>query len=92
MVRPTLGFISGKQKRAAFFGTYIEYSSRKEVDRPTHVIAAKVNFLGQQDAARKQQRCLKDPRAWSGAMMSSKNDEGLFTKWLMDECGSIIRN
>ena len=81
-------------KKAAFFGSYIDDirsgdSSREAVDRTTHVIASKINYLGQQDAARKRRRGSKEPGAWSGAMMLSEDGKGLFVSCLPEKWNKV---
>ena len=58
-----------------------------------HVIAARINYLGQQDSPRKRRKVGLAPGAWAGAMMIPKPGEGLFVtcsqeKW--DKAKNII--
>ena len=83
---------------AAFFVTYIDdvRSGGPSEDicvDATHQVACRINYLGQQDAARKRRRVSQEPGPWAGAMVIAKPAEGLFVtcdqlKW--DKTKSII--
>jgi hypothetical protein len=84
---------------AAFFITYIDdvRSGGPSEDicvDATHQVACQVNYLGQQDAARKRRRVSQEPGPWAGAMVIARPDEGLFVtcaqlKW--DKTKTIIK-
>ena len=77
---------------ASFFGTYVidvrgggstELDCRQSIRR----IATIINYLGQQDAPRKQGHATQSPRAWAGSMCKSVANEGLYMfgmkeKWM----------
>ena len=83
---------------AAFFGTYIDDirtgdDSETGCRRTTWRGASRTNYLGQQDAPRKQGPPSKKPGAWSGAMCKSVSGKGLFVtcsqeKW--DKAKDIV--
>jgi len=71
-------------KMAAFFETYVDdirtgdSGGEDAAHRLTHVIAAKINYLGQQDSPRKRRKVELVPGAWAGAMVISKPGDGLY--------------
>ena len=75
---------------AAFFGTYIDDirtgdSTEDGCRKTTRRVASRVNYLGQQDAARKRRPPSKKPGAWSGAMCESVSGKGLFVTCSQDK-------
>ena len=73
----------GDGSLAAFFGTYIDDihtgdGTEKGCRATTCRVASRINYLGQQDAARKLRAPSKSPVAWSGAMCESVSGKGLF--------------
>lgn len=82
----------------AFFGTYVDDVrtgawSEDSCRSATRTVASIVNYLGQQDAARKRRPPSKVPGAWAGAMCISVDGLGLFVlstqgKW--DKAKGII--
>ena len=84
---------------AAFFTTYIDdvRSGGPSEDicvDATHQVACRVNYLGQQDAARKRRRVSQEPGPWAGAMVIARPDDGLYVtcaqlKW--DKTKTIIK-
>ena len=86
------------QKVAAFFKTYVDDirtgdSTEAACVRSTHVVASRVNYLGQQDAPRKRRKISQTPGAWSGAMIVVEEGDGLYVtcsqeKW--DKTRAII--
>ena len=84
---------------AAFFETYVDdirsgdSGGEDACHHLTHVIAARINYLGQQDSPRKRRKVGLAPGTWAGAMVISKPGEGLYVtcsqeKW--DKAKSII--
>lgn len=86
-----------KATLAAFFGTYIDDirsggQTEQACWKASRRIASRINYLGQQDAARKRRPPSKKPGAWAGANCCT-NEKGLFVtcsqkKW--DKSKSII--
>ena len=84
---------------ASDFGCYIDDirgmgGSERACRQATRRVASNINYLGQQDAARKRRPPSRTPGAWAGAMCFSK-DEGLFVtcsqkKW--DKAKTIIKH
>ena len=71
-----------RQKMPGYFGSYIDDirtidSSDRGCRAVSRRVAAWVNYLGQQDAARKRRPPSREPGAWAGAMCLSKAD-GLY--------------
>lgn len=72
------------KKLAAFFECYVDdirvgdSGGEEACYRTTHVIACRINYLGQQDSARKRRKVALKPGAWSGANVISKPGDGLF--------------
>lgn len=67
----------------AFFGTYVDDVrtgawSEDSCRSATRSVASIVNYLGQQDAARKRRPPSKVPGAWAGSMCISLDGVGLF--------------
>ena len=81
-----------------FFGTYIDdirtgHGSEVGCKLVSRRVASRINYLGQQDAARKRGQPSKVPRAWAGAKCVSIEGQGLYVlstqgKW--DKTKSII--
>ncbi|GFH49897.1 hypothetical protein CTEN210_06373 [Chaetoceros tenuissimus] len=67
----------------AFFGTYID-DIRTGADgelscrETTHIVASRINYLGQQDASRKRGQPAKNPRAWAGAKCEAVQNDGVY--------------
>ena len=66
-----------------FFCTYVDDirtggQSKKQCYGVSRRVAARCNYLGQQDAARKRRRPAKHPGAWCGAIVVNLGPEGLF--------------
>ena len=82
-----------------FFGTYIDdiqtgHSSEAGCKATTCLVSSRVNYLGQQDAARKWGQPAKVPHAWVGAKCVSIGCVGLFVlctqeKW--DKTKAIVQ-
>ena len=72
------------RKKAAFFETYVDdirsgdSGGEDACHHVTHVIAARINYLGQQDSPRKRRKVALVPGAWAGAMCISKPNDGLY--------------
>ena len=83
---------------AAFCCTYVDDirtcdSIEAASIRSTHVVASRVNYLGQRDAPRKQRKISQTPGAWSRAMVLVEEGDGLYVtcsqkKW--DKTRAII--
>ena len=76
-------FDTVNQRLAAAICSYVDdvrtaASSKEACDRTSHVVAAKINYLGQQDAARKRESASKTPGTWAGASMETNAEEGVF--------------
>jgi hypothetical protein len=77
---------------ACFFGTYIDDirtggPTEAACKATSRRVASRINYLGQQDAARKRGQPDQQPRAWAGAKCCSLFGKGLFVfstkeKWL----------
>lgn len=72
------------QNMAAFVLSYVDdlrtgsNSGLRGCEQVTHVTASKLNYLGEQDAARKRGEASQTPGAWAGSVIVSKEDEGLY--------------
>ena len=87
-----------RKKMPGYFGSYIDDirtidASDQGCRAVSRRVAAWVNYLGQQDAARKRRPPSKEPGAWAGAMCLSKAD-GLYVtctqkKW--ERAQEIVR-
>ena len=72
------------RKKAAFFETYVDdirsgdSGGEDACHHVTHVIAARINYLGQQDSPRKRRKVALTPGAWAGAMCITKPNDGLY--------------
>ena len=99
--QPTKAWVyrtKGDGSLAAFFGTYMDDirtgdGTEKGCWDTTCRVASRINYLGQQDAARKRRAPSKSPGAWSGAMCHSVSGKGLFVtcsqeKW--DKAKEIV--
>jgi len=53
-------------------------ATKEACDNMSHTVAAKVNYLGQQDAARKQESASKTLGVWAGASMETNAAQGVF--------------
>ena len=74
---------SEKKSMPSFMETYIDDvrsggNSEKDCRFVTHRIASRLNYLGQQDAARKRGQASQTPRAWTGAKCVARSDVGIF--------------
>ena len=79
-----------------FFGTYTDdiqmgHSHKKGCKKVSRQVASQVNYLGQQDIARKRGQPLKTPQAWTGAKYLSIEGSGLYVlstqeKWNKTKC------
>ena len=74
---------SVNQRLAAAICSYVDdvrtaAASKEACDLTSHTVAAKINYLGQQDAARKRESASKTPGTWAGASMETNADEGVF--------------
>lgn len=69
---------------ASFVNSYVDNlrtGSQRGADdchRVTHCTASKLNYLGEQDAARKCRQATQKPGPWAGAVMESIKGEGLY--------------
>lgn len=72
------------QVMAVFVTSYVDdlrtgsNAGRDACDRLTHVTSSKLNYLGEQDAPRKRGEASREPGAWAGSIVVSKEGEGLF--------------
>ena len=71
------------EEMAGFFETYVDDirsggNSEDHCFRVSRQVAARTNYLGQQDAPRKRRRPSQSPGAWSGAIIVNKGSEGLY--------------
>lgn len=71
------------QQMASFVISYVDdlrtgAQSKRLCDQVTHVVASKVNYLGQQDAPRKRGESSQAPGAWAGSVIEARKDEGLY--------------
>ena len=87
------------QKIAGFFETYVDdirsgdSGGEDACNHLTHVIAARINYLGQQDSPRKRRKVALEPGAWAGASVISRPGDGLYVtcsqeKW--DKAKNIV--
>lgn len=74
--------ISGQM--ASFVTSYVDdlrtgsQKGAEDCNRVTHWTASMLNYLGQQDAARKRRSATQKPGPWAGAMMEAVKGEGLY--------------
>ena len=71
------------QRLAATICSYVDdvrtaAATQEECDNTSHAVAAKINYLGQQDAARKRESASKTPGVWAGASMETDAEKGVF--------------
>jgi len=53
-------------------------ATKEEWDNTSQAVAAKINYLGQQDAARKRESASKTPGVWAGASMETDAEKVFF--------------
>ena len=75
---------------AGFFETYVDDirtggNSEDHCFQVARQVAARTNYLGQQDAPRKRRRPSQTPGAWAGAMVVHRKEEGLFVTCSQDK-------
>ena len=75
---------------AAFFGTYVDdicngAGSEGACRLTSRRVASRINYLGLQDAARKQRAPSKTPGAWAGAICRSTTSQSLFVSCALDK-------
>ena len=86
-------------KKVAFFETFVDNihigdsGGEDACHHVTHVIAVRINYLGQQDSPRKRRKVALAPGAWAGAMCITKPNDGLYAtcsqeKW--DKAKTIL--
>lgn len=69
---------------ASFVVSYVDdlrtgsQRGKMECDRTTHTMAAGLNYLGEQDAARKRKSASQKPGPWAGAVIEAVDGEGLY--------------
>lgn len=89
-------------KLAAFVISYVDdlrtgdEGGKERCDRVTHHVASLLNYLGEQDAARKRGSASQQPGAWAGSVIESKKAEGLFVtisqeKWVKVRLWNITK-
>ena len=74
---------SERQEMPGFFATYVDDirtggHSEDQCYQVSRRVAARTNYLGQQDAPRKRRKPSKHPGAWCGAIVVNKGEEGLY--------------
>jgi hypothetical protein len=93
-------FDSLGNKLAAFVVSYVDDlrtgddGGKQRCDQVTHQVASRLNYLGEQDAARKRGAASQQPGPWAGAVIQMQKKEGLFVtisqeKWTKVQ--SILR-
>jgi hypothetical protein len=81
------------KKLAAFVISYVDDlrtgddGGRQQCDHVTHCVASKLNYLGEQDAARKRGAASQQPGPWAGSVIEAVDKEGLYVtisqeKWV----------
>ena len=75
---------------AASFCTYVDdirtwAEGEDHCNEVTHTIAAKINYLGQQDAPRKRREVSQEPGAWAGATVATVPGKGVFASVLPEK-------
>ena len=76
-------FDTVNQKLAASNSSYVDDvrtadESKEACDRTWHSVAAKLKYLGEQDAVRKRGSASKTPNTWAGASMETNEVGGVF--------------
>jgi hypothetical protein len=72
------------QRMAAFVLSYVDdlrtgyQASESGCAKVTHEVAAKLNYMGEQDAPRKRGQPSSNPGAWAGSVVVSKVGKGLY--------------
>lgn len=72
------------QKMAAFVISYVDdlrtgaQGKARLCDQVTHASAARIKYLGQQDASRKRKGASQKPGPWAGSVLESREGEGLY--------------
>jgi hypothetical protein len=90
---------SVNNRLAAFLVSYVDdlrtgsHGNQDDGDEVVHHVAARLNYLGQQDASRKRGFASHKPGAWAGAVVEADVNAGLYVtitqqKW--DKVKSII--
>jgi hypothetical protein len=75
---------SRAKKMSAFVVSYVDdlrtgdHGRALLCDRVTHTSAARINYLGQQDASRKRKGASQNPGPWAGSVLKSREGEGLY--------------
>jgi hypothetical protein len=91
---------SKNHRLAAFVISYVDdlrtgsQGERIDGDRVLHQVAGKLNYLGQQDAARKRGFASRSPGAWAGAVVEAELGNEIYVtisqdKW--DKVKSIVK-
>lgn len=78
------------QRIAASFCSYVDdirtwAQGEDHCNDVTHTIAAKINYLGQQDAPRKRREVSQTPGAWAGATVETIPGEGVYASILPEK-------
>lgn len=78
-------------KMAAFVISYVDDlrtgddGGQERCNQVTHHVASRLNYLGEQDAARKRGAASQQPGAWAGSIIESSKEEGLFVTILQEK-------
>lgn len=83
-------FDEANQRIAASFCSYVDdirtwAQGEDHCNLVTHTIAARINYLGQQDAPRKRREVSQAPGAWAGATVETIPGEGVFASILPEK-------
>jgi hypothetical protein len=95
---PWLMLYDSKSRRlAAFVVSYVDdlrtgsQGKESDGDRVVHHVACKLNYLGQQDAARKRGFASKTPGAWAGAVVEAELGDGIYVTISQDKWDKVKR-
>ena len=64
-------------------------ATKEACDNTSHAVATKINYLGQQDAARKRESASKTPGVWAGASMETDAEKGVFASISVEKWKSV---
>jgi hypothetical protein len=90
-------FDEQNSRMASFVASYVDdlqtgsQGGAKECNQVTHLVATRLNYLGQQDAARKRGSASQKPGPWVGAVMESVRGEGLYVATSLDKWKKMQR-
>jgi hypothetical protein len=94
--KPWMFLYDAKNRRmAAFVVSYVDdlrtgsQGGQEDGDAVVHLVASKLNYLGQQDAARKRGFASRKPGAWAGAVVEAELGDGLYVTVSQDKWDKV---